>query len=506
MIHSESAPVLSQLKPVHATILALCLLLTIPVLVQAPSGTDVVSSPFTLSDEHLISGVPYVWQEINGFCAWAATAMAMQAAGVEVSMYDVFAASTIGFSFAYFRINDTMLMFPGALYTQVEPTQFLADLYGINYTLYLGADIPNVEQAVQVYESQGINVGTLAGQAEAFDLMRSTIDDGYPLLISVDPTWLPADDYDTYREQGLTGGGHGILIVGYNDTETSATILDPGVGSFGDDYGYPADGRGNYTKITYTALINAWSNRYYISNVFKPGGYQVSDYENSLGPMIRDKLLGVGSIYSPNSVNAYIGHFGEQAFRHLSQDFTVEGLKSYLSVFDGIDDERNFKTSLLVFLGIGLEAQVTLQYLSYRSSLSVLPDLMPNTNLTGFIAAAQQALPHFAALSDNSTLVYPGNLTMVTGAVASTFRQIADSYNATGDLDSALSLHSTSLAAFSSELLAIADSWKAAGDILAEIWPSDFLTVYGPLVGFAGGAVAVLVVITVWWIKRRPSQ
>ena len=492
------------MKLSHLSLITIVLLLSLPIFAQAPQDAVTIQTSAVTSADGIVSEVPYIWQEINGFCAWAATASAMQAAGADVDMYDVFAASTIGFSFAYFHINDTLLMFPGALYTQVEPTQFLADLYGINYTLYLGSDIPSLEQAVQVYNAGGINVGTIDGQEEAFALMRRTIDSGYPLLVSVDPLYLPIEDYLVLQEQGISGGGHGILLVGYNDTETSVTILDPGVGSFGDGYGYPLDGRGNYTKITYTALIEAWASRYWIANTFLPGGSQVQSYEDSLGKMVRDKLLGVGTIYSPNSVNAYVGHFGEKAFREMSQDMTPSGLQSFIEVFDALP--REDKAALIMFIGFGLEAQVTLQYLSYRTALQALPALMPSTNLTAFLAAANQALPHFEALSDNSTLIYPGNLTQATGNVVTTFRLIAEAYNATGDLGGSIALFSTTLNQYSTELLAIADSWQAAGQALAEIWPNDFLTVYGPFIAFAGGAVAVGVVLVIWWMKKRPSQ
>jgi len=505
---SELTPV--KLYPIAALILIV--LLVVPISAQEPAAIVDNQSPFSVSDSGLLTPREYVWQEINGFCAWAATTMAMQYAGVDVTMYDVFAASTIGFSFAYFRFDDTLLMFPGALYTQVEPTQFLADLYGVNYTLYVGNTIPSLEQNVQVWESEGIRVGVLDGQIEAFNLMRRTIDDGYPLLISVDPAWLPAYDYDFLREEGLTGGGHGILIVGYNDTEGSATILDPGVGSFGEDFGYPADGRGNYTKITYTSLINAWSNRYYISNTFVPRtpvDDQMVTYalvDNQLGPMVRDKLLGVGSIYSPSSANAIVGKFGQAAFRQMSEDITADGLKSFLSVFDGVDDETNFKASLLFYVGVGLEAQVTLQYLSYRTALESLPALMPVTDLTAFVDAAEEALPAFNDIVDNSTLIFPGNLSQMSGFVATTFLEMAEAFNASGDIDAALAPYEGALDSISTDLLTIADSWLDAGNALAEIWPNDFLTVYGPVLAFAGGGVTALIIGLIWWMRRKPSQ
>ncbi|MFW9767795.1 MAG: hypothetical protein ACFFF9_05160 [Candidatus Thorarchaeota archaeon] len=494
---------MSRLNSSSIAVLTLLLILLIPISVQ---GVTIHEPTITSSTDALLEPRDYVWQEINGFCAWAATAIAMQYAGVDLNLYDVFALSTIGFSFAYFRFDDTFLVFPGALLTQVEPTHFLANLYGVNYTQYLGTDIPDLEQMVQVYDSQGINIGLIDGQTHAMDFMRQTVDSGYPLLISVNPMFLPSSDYDYLRDQGLTGGAHGILVVGYNDTANLATIIDPGVGSFGDNYGYPSDGRGNYTTISYTLLLDAWSARYYIASTFLPLTTPVASIDSQLGPMIRDKLLGVGTIYFPTSVNAYVGQFGYNGFSGLSTGLTSEGLKSYLSLFDGVEDEVRFKAALLYTIGLGVEAQVTLQYLSFRTALYALPSLMPDTDLTDFIIAGEAALPAFDAIADNSTLIYPGNLTQANGYVASTFRGIADSYNASGDLDASLSPYESDLTDISQKLLTIADSWQAAGEALDQIWPSGILQVYGPIIAFVGAGVAALVIVTFWWVKKKPSQ
>ena len=488
------------------------LILIATLIVLFPVSTGTVTMPTSTAPSHSMSAEttlppePYVWQEINGLCAWAAVAIAMQYAGVDLDLYDVLAATSVGFSFVYFHVNDTILMFPGALYTQAEPTKFLADLYGINYTIYLGSEVPYLEENIQVFESEGLTVGVINDEDEAFDLMRQTLDSGFPLLVSVDPTWLPTSDYDILREADLTGGGHGVLIVGYNDTSGIATIVDPGVGSFGDDFGYPEDGRGNYTEISYTALNNAWSNRYYISNTFFPLGEGASSIDNQLGPLIRDKLLGVGTIYSPLSANAYYGKFGEAGFRTMSSDVTTVGLKSYLSVFDGIANERFFKAAVIMIIGLGLEAEVTLQYLSYRTALASLPALMTETNLTDFVEAGTRALPYFDQLDDNSTLVYPTNLTRATGYVATTFKAIADAYNSTGDIDSAFAPYESNLNNISEALLGIADSWRDAGEALAGIWPNDMIAQYGPIIAFAGGGVVVAVILLFWWIRKKPSQ
>ena len=496
---------LASLKISMATAMILVVLIVFPVLSQDSTILPEKQSSFIVADSGLLPALDYVWQEINGFCAWAATAMAMQYAGVDLTLHDVFAASTVGFSFAYFRFDDTWLMFPGTLYTQAEPTHFLAELYGVNYTIYLGDTTPNLEQNVQVWESEGLTVGVLDGQTEAFDLMRQTIDSGYPLLISVDPARLPAYDYDYLRNLGAEGGAHGVLIVGYNDSETSVTIVDPGVGSFGENFGFPDDGRGNYTTITYTALIDAWSERHYISNTFLPKETPSEPVADRLGPLIRDKLLGVGTVYSPNSPNAYVGKFGQNAFREMSQDIKIDGLKTFLAQFDGVDDEINFKASLLYFIGLGLEIQTTLQYLSYRTALKSLPTLMPETDLTTFIAAGEEAIPAFENLVDNSSLIFPGNISQATGFLATTFLDLALSFNASGDIDATLTPYEATLNSISANLLTIAESWQAAGDALAEIWPNDFFTQYGVVIILAGG-VGALVVIVLYWTSRKESQ
>lgn len=484
----------------------MALLMITPSIVQTSSDFPKLDSNYSISGDTILPSKPYIWQEINGFCAWATVAMAMQYAGVDVNLYDVFAISSIGFSFAYFHINDTILMFPGALYSQVEPTDFISKYYGINYTLYVSASIPNLEQNLQVWENEGISVGVLNGQDAAFGLMRKTIDSGYPLLVSVDPRYLPASDYDILREEGISGGGHGILLVGYNDTFQSATIMDPGVGSFGENYGYPEDGRGNYSTISYYDLLNAWSPRYFIANTFLPGGVSHTNPENQLGKFVRDKLLGVGTTYSPSSTNAYIGQFGQAGFRALSSDITASGLKSYLNVFNGIANEIQFKASAIMFIGIGLEAQITLQYLSYRTALKSLPKIMTETNLTNFVIAGERALPFFETLADNSTLINPLNITAATGYVASTFKAIAEAYNSSGDIDEAFAPYESTLDNISNALLGIADSWRDAGRELAKYWPNDLLSQYGIIIAIGSLGVVAVVLYLIMWIRKKPSQ
>ena len=109
-------------------------------------------------------------------------------------------------------------------------------------------------------------------------------------------------------------------------------------------------------------------------------------------------------------------------------------------------------------------------------------------------------------IADNSTLIYPTNITQATGFVATTVKSIADAYNSTGDMESSFAPHAADLAEISTALLGIADAWQAAGNELAKLWPNDFFTQNGPILAFGIGGAAMVVVLFIWWSMKKPSQ
>jgi len=476
------------------------------VVTESDAGRAIPTGSHALSNAVVLPGVPYVWQEINGLCNWAALSIIFQYLGVDLTLHDVLAASGAGFSWAYVRSNDTLFMFPGALFQQLEPTELMADLYGLNLTLYFSSDTIGLQDQIDYIVSRGTSYGLVSNEEESLDLVRFSIDNGWPLLISIDPQWLPAPDYDILREQHSSGGAHGVVIVGYNDTAGTVTIVDPGVGSFGEYFGYPHDGRGNYTYVTYTNLNQGWYARDYITMLLRPQPPAAENPESLLGPYLRDRLLGEVNSYAPGSPYGYLWDFGEAGFRAMSTDFTPSGLSSYIHVFDGIEQEVSFKSFLLLFIGMGLEAQITLQYLSFRAALERVSFLMPNVNLTSFVAAAEAALPHFEALADNRSLIDPFDVARRDTLVSSTFHLIADAYNSTGDLVGALAPSADNLSLISTHLLYIADSWRAAGEILATLWTNNPMVIYGPLIAIGALVVGLVAVTALRSIRRKPSQ
>ncbi len=88
------------------------------------------------NDRMLIPSVPYVWQEINGFCNWAAvTIMLDYYTDIDSNLAHTLSLSGAGWGFSYVRSGPTVMMLPGVFSSQMEDTDFIADLYGLDTCL-----------------------------------------------------------------------------------------------------------------------------------------------------------------------------------------------------------------------------------------------------------------------------------------------------------------------------------------------------------------------------------
>jgi hypothetical protein len=202
----------------------------------------IISSPdhhITGSGGAYIEGVDYVWQEINGFCNWAAVTMALQSIGIEVDLHTLFTVSTIGFTTAYMNVNETVQFIAGSSLRQQANYVTISELYGVDHSVLVDINSPWTQQILPAWIEWGVNASYIDGEAEAFQVLKATLNEGYPIVAWVDPYFLPPEDYDLVRIYGQPANqsnpvsGHAILITGYNDTAGTVDILDPGVGSLG---------------------------------------------------------------------------------------------------------------------------------------------------------------------------------------------------------------------------------------------------------------------------------
>jgi hypothetical protein len=417
------------------------------------------------ADSGQVTDVPYVWQELNGFCHWATLSMALQSIGIQLDLAEVLAASGAGFTAGYVRYEDIWLFRAGSSYRQQSTLETVADILGFEVEFYLDTDSTDFGPPFALtLQTHNVNWTEIDGWDDAFQLLKGGIDSGFPVAIYANLQNLPASDYDLFRDLGITDTTptHSILITGYNETSGTAHVMDPAIGLLDDSASYPEDGSWFY-EINFTSLNQAWLGCYAVT-IIKPGSAS-KDYTQNLAYYILDRLRGDRTSYAPGFEDIYYWNYGSNAFRAMAADFSDTGLSSFMEEFD----EYNLPTRSIILqeLGFGIETRLTQQYEAYRAAIDALPGLLPDFNLQSFVSEGKLAFEHFELFADNSTVntpFYPASVKLVTKTIdkiAYQYEHVLD-----GDLASAASMYEEELAEIRTHLTAIADIWDAAADAL----------------------------------------
>ncbi len=466
---------------------------------------DVHSPKFDFSVSEEITGVPYVWQEVNGFCFPSALSMVLQGMGLDLSLYDILAASGTGFSMVSISVDEVMMFSPGVMVRQVPWFEFFTDLYGLEMQFYLDSDTEYGYNALQILGGWGSTAIDYSDSVliTPLNVVRESIDAGYPLAISVDTYYLPPVDWDIIRNYvgplEPNGVGHAITIVGYNDTSQTVQVHDPGVGLMEPYCGYPDDGRWNYT-MSYSTLDDAWQSCGYVTFRVSNGTGRVSDFEDKLASYISQRMVGNRSAYFEGSENYFYLGTGADAFRGMGLDMTLEAIRDYCYHYMEVD-----KPNAIRYLGHNLEVMMTMQYHAYRSSLDSLPDLLPSIDLDAFLNEAREALTHMKALSHNSSITSGIDVISRDTILYNTFFGMAASFESSHDLDGAISEFTEELDEIAGHFFAIADSWKAAGEALSNELERLQPIFDDNLIVAIGGTASILLISVVFmqWRRRR---
>ncbi len=425
--------------------------------------------------------------------------MALQHIGIPMKLEDVFAATGIGFSAVYIQFEDIMTLIPGSNYRQLYQAQYLEHFQGIDYIVI----VDNTTQAGQNFaiamDFWNLDYQTIEGAIEAQETLCQSIDDGYPLLLWVDPYYLPVHDYDILRDLNLhsndTGSGHAVLAIGYNETTQEVWIMDPGVGALGEDVAYPSDGRWHY-NISYSDLTLAREGLGFGATQIKPGS-QVSNTNEDYSVFIYERLLGVPASYELVNLDPSIVSCGAKAFRQLSIDLIPANLAHFLFNLE----QNNLIVNKLYELGISLEQMITLQHLSFRSALACLPTYLPEYDLFVMQSYGQAAIPHFEALSTNESLT-TYNPTSYSSLIKDTFWGIADYFEQNGNIFESVAQYSENLMLIQTHLNGIADAWKNAGQILQYLINAPLSQMIVTVI-FTSGIIALIVVPGIVAIRNR---
>jgi hypothetical protein len=452
-----------------------------------------------------IANVPYVWQEVNGYCMSAALSMVLQSMGMNLDLHDLFVTMGTGFSALYMGVDETRYFIPGVLIRQPVYFQFFTDLYGLELTTYANRSEAFGSFGASMYDMLGLQILDYANSSTQapFDVIRESISAGIPLAIAADLYYLPPHDYDIFRQYGapLTPGGtaHAITIVGYNDISRDIYIQDPGVGLFEDDFGYPEDGRWNYT-MPYDSFETAWRSAGYLTFRVSSSAGPADDFNTRLGRYICNKLCGDRTDYFEGVENYYFLSPGMTAFSGMAYDLTVQCISDYARYFKEVD-----KSAALKNLGHISEMFMTIQYHGFRGALNSIPRILSDVDLVAFIDAADDALPHFEVLTSNSSLTSGVGVISRNTLFFSTFEEIATNFQTSGDLEESISQQQEQLDDIRGHLFAIAEAWEAAADVLEvtlQLQSGD--SVDGSLlILFSGAGVIVLIVIILFLTRKK---
>jgi len=454
------------------------------------------------NDSVYLSDVPYVWQEVNGYCMSAAISMALQGMGMDLGMYDLFAAMGTGFSALYIGVDETRMFYPGVLVRQVSYFNFFSELYGVDLTAYLDSSSDFGGGAAYSYEKANLDYIDFSNTTTSpFDVLRESIDSGIPLPVSVDIYYMPPDDYDVIRQYSsplsANGIGHAVTVVGYNESAHEVYIQDPGVGIL-DNRGYPDDGRWNYT-MSYFNFNRAWESSGYYTLRFAPGSGPVEDFEEKLGDYICKSLRGDRTSYLAGIENFYFLSTGRDAFNGMGLDLTVQCIADYATYYTEVN-----KPDALLRMGHLMEMFLTTHYYSYKTALESLPEILNEVDLQDFLDAANDALPHFETLSHNASINSGFQVEFRDSLIFSTFEDIALEFDSSGDLEGSIAQYQEQLDEISDHLFAIADSWDAAADALEGTL--DLQTtgpVEGSLLIVVSGACVIFLGVAVVLFRRR---
>ena len=492
-------------------IVAACLLTTLTLLAIQPttsfeSAQTIPRGVDRFAPSEMVEDVPYVWQQITGYCFPSALSMALQSMGYNLELGDLFATTGVGFSAIYVNIGTNWAFFAGVLARQIDWFYAFADLYGFEASLYLDTGTDFGAYYAYVMTSIGNEFTDYNGNNETpIDVVRSSIDAGYPLVIAADTYYLPAVDWDIIRTYGaplqIGGVSHAITIIGYDDITRRVQVLDPGVGLNADNYGYPDDGRYNYS-MSYATLDRAWGATGYATFRLEDGTGMHERFQDLLIRSVSERLLGNRTRQFQGFENYFYMSAGKDAFQGLGLDMTPSG------VFDVLSQIPSHQwTDFLLGFSSNLETFLTMQYYSYREALKALPDFLSDYDLDEFMAVAEEALPHMEAVSHNESVKIVYGFTPHGGLITDTFYNVAQNYASSSEILSALQGEVDAFIEIAEHAFAIADAWERAGNILASLYGSDPVQSIGhdTMVVVIGGGVLTIVCI-VWLVRRRSHE
>ncbi|MFQ6125585.1 MAG: C39 family peptidase [Candidatus Heimdallarchaeota archaeon] len=434
-----------------------------------PNDTVVFKKRIFRSSRYMIPNVPYVWQEVNGLCAWASLNAVFRYFDANTTLARLLDVSGTGFGFLYLRADPTLLFFTGPLGSQIPDTDFLAKIYGFNITWYFGEETPGIDQLKPVLEEHDMNVIMLPSFSDGLEALKQDLHNNIPVVVSINPLrFSTIRDYQAIALPNTVIVGHGVVVVGYNNTHIF--VNDPGVGSFGNEYGFPTDQRGTYAPIPLEDFQLAWEDRDLLATKFIPKPDFNFAAEKLYGHAIERiiaKLEGDESAYSYSQVMMWLG---ADAFLKMGTDVQPEEFEEILNNWDDyFEQNRTQLVTTVASVKMAYLGALTLTYEAMQRAATDLSALLYGLDpYVDALNSLDHALNQFDDLVDFAVLQFLGddskrmNQTLFDEA----FDPLIQALKEGRSLDTALQTSATQFETLSTQITNIGSALKTFSETL----------------------------------------
>lgn len=280
----------ANIKPLAISIMLIISLIPIlsasPVLSSQPGGFN--DNP---TESHIIEDVPYVSQEMFCYCGFASTTMLIKYYVNDVTLKEILFHSGIGYSTAYFRLFKEQA-FPGAIICQLSGNGYLGEIYGLSPESW------KAERTGDQWE-------------QYWSKLKEKITQDIPISTSIDPFVLP-----WYKEHlpGDTQSGHGIVIVGFNESSGVVYYNDPGPTALGED-----EKNCTYVTIPIETLREAVENTMGTK-------YLITSFEKTSSPISKEEAF---LQTHERNIERIKGYYSEKIYKKIPfTDYGIEAIKA----------------------------------------------------------------------------------------------------------------------------------------------------------------------------------
>ena len=171
-------------------------------------------------DAYLIEGVPFIDQETNFYCSYAANAMIFNYYNKNTSLSEILFSSGIGYSLFYQSSSGRSYqhMFRSGVFLcqNMSEQEFVASLFSLSYDYWY---LENITTDIENWDEYWSNT-------------KNYIINDIPVKTSVDPYSIPPLN-KMYDSEDIHGG-HAVVIVGFNESNSTVCYNDPQAGLWGE--------------------------------------------------------------------------------------------------------------------------------------------------------------------------------------------------------------------------------------------------------------------------------